>query len=311
LTGSWDGTAKLWEAASGEELLTLKGHSDQIEAVAFSPDGQRIVTGSDDGTAKVWEVATAKQVAAWQEEDRAAEQYVADLRERKEIDEQLKQDSLSFARSGRWAEAAADLERAIEHNPTDRDLWFWLGAIYVQTGQLDAYRELCRKSLERFRETTDPYTADKIAKDCLILPGSGANLDTLSTMADTAMAQGRHSPDLPWFQFCKGLAEYRQGRCASAAEWMETVLTNSGSVLERDTGAYMVLAMSQYQLQQIEQARASLAKGAETEHALPKLESGDLGLYWIDSIIAHALMREAKAMIGSQPTKAGESTLIP
>ena len=58
VTGSEDKTAKVWEAASGKELLTLKGHSDEIWSVAFSPDGQRIVTGSLDNTAKVWEAAS-------------------------------------------------------------------------------------------------------------------------------------------------------------------------------------------------------------------------------------------------------------
>ena len=39
--------------------------------------GQRIVTGSRDQTARVWEAAGAKQVAAWQEEERAAAQSLA------------------------------------------------------------------------------------------------------------------------------------------------------------------------------------------------------------------------------------------
>jgi WD40 repeat protein len=78
-TVSDDGTAKLWEAASGRELLTLKGHRDGVFAVAFSPDGRRIVTGSDDGTAKVWEAARVEQVAAWQQEERAAAQALAAL----------------------------------------------------------------------------------------------------------------------------------------------------------------------------------------------------------------------------------------
>ncbi len=79
VTGSWDATAKVWDAASGRELLTLKGHSYDVLSVAFSPDGQRIATASGDATAKVWEAATAQQVAAWQEEERAAAQYLAAL----------------------------------------------------------------------------------------------------------------------------------------------------------------------------------------------------------------------------------------
>jgi WD40 repeat protein len=52
VTGSGDRTAKVWEAASGRELLTLKGHTSWIRSVAFSPDGQRIVT-RDDGRPSV------------------------------------------------------------------------------------------------------------------------------------------------------------------------------------------------------------------------------------------------------------------
>ena len=62
VTGSDDRTAKVWEAASGRELLTLKGHSSEIWSVAFSPDGQRIVTGSRDQTAKVWEAASGREL---------------------------------------------------------------------------------------------------------------------------------------------------------------------------------------------------------------------------------------------------------
>jgi eukaryotic-like serine/threonine-protein kinase len=62
LTGSNDKTAKIWDAASGRELLTLTGHSDIINSVAFSPDGQRIVTGSNDKTAKMWDAASGREL---------------------------------------------------------------------------------------------------------------------------------------------------------------------------------------------------------------------------------------------------------
>jgi hypothetical protein len=79
VTGSYDQTAKVWEAASGKELLTLKGHSSYVKAVTFSQDGQRILTGSSDETVRVWKATRAEHVAAWQEEERAADLYLTGL----------------------------------------------------------------------------------------------------------------------------------------------------------------------------------------------------------------------------------------
>ncbi len=45
----------MWDARTGTPLLELKGHTDAVFSVAFSPDGARIVTGSGDGTARVWD----------------------------------------------------------------------------------------------------------------------------------------------------------------------------------------------------------------------------------------------------------------
>ena len=72
VTASSDQTAKLWDAATGKELLTFKGHRGWIFSVAFSPDGQRIVTACGDHTVKVWEAASKEQVARGQKQERPA-----------------------------------------------------------------------------------------------------------------------------------------------------------------------------------------------------------------------------------------------
>jgi eukaryotic-like serine/threonine-protein kinase len=46
VTGSYDQTAKVWNARTGLLLLELKGHSNRVSSVSFSPDGTRIVTGT-------------------------------------------------------------------------------------------------------------------------------------------------------------------------------------------------------------------------------------------------------------------------
>ena len=61
VTASWDGTVKVWDAATGQETLTLKGHTGGVSSVAFSPDGKRIASASEDETVKVWDAATGQE----------------------------------------------------------------------------------------------------------------------------------------------------------------------------------------------------------------------------------------------------------
>ena len=58
VSGSRDKTLKLWDAQTGQETLTLKGHSRLVNSVSFSPDGKRIVSGSWDDTVKVWDISS-------------------------------------------------------------------------------------------------------------------------------------------------------------------------------------------------------------------------------------------------------------
>jgi WD40 repeat protein/predicted Ser/Thr protein kinase len=49
-----------WQRQLHLELMALRGHTGPVLAVAYAPDGQRIVTGSADHTARVWDVASGK-----------------------------------------------------------------------------------------------------------------------------------------------------------------------------------------------------------------------------------------------------------
>src|SRR5262245_44890554 len=53
VTASDDGTARVWDAATGTESVILRGHTDWVRSAAFSPDGARIVTASHDRTARL------------------------------------------------------------------------------------------------------------------------------------------------------------------------------------------------------------------------------------------------------------------
>jgi WD40 repeat protein len=45
----------LWDVLTGQDMGTLNGHRDIIWGLAFSPDGQMLVSVSKDGTAQIWD----------------------------------------------------------------------------------------------------------------------------------------------------------------------------------------------------------------------------------------------------------------
>ena len=40
---------EVWDAVTGQEILTFKGHTDEVYCVAFSPDGRRLASAGFDG----------------------------------------------------------------------------------------------------------------------------------------------------------------------------------------------------------------------------------------------------------------------
>jgi tetratricopeptide (TPR) repeat protein len=51
---------KLWEVATGEERMTLKGHRNCVRSLTFSPDGKTLASSSFDRTVKLWNVGTGE-----------------------------------------------------------------------------------------------------------------------------------------------------------------------------------------------------------------------------------------------------------
>jgi hypothetical protein len=52
----------VWDTENSAELLVLKGHTQGVTSVCFSPDGKRILSGSGDRTAKVWDAEKGSEL---------------------------------------------------------------------------------------------------------------------------------------------------------------------------------------------------------------------------------------------------------
>jgi WD40 repeat protein len=57
-----DSTVRIWDAVTGTELQTLRGHSDGVWCVAFSSVGNNVVSGSRDKTVRFWDALTGTEL---------------------------------------------------------------------------------------------------------------------------------------------------------------------------------------------------------------------------------------------------------
>jgi WD40 repeat protein len=64
VTASYDDTARLWDAKTGQPIGNPMKHAGAVNSAQFSPDGQRVVTVSSDGTARLWDAETCQAIGA-------------------------------------------------------------------------------------------------------------------------------------------------------------------------------------------------------------------------------------------------------
>ncbi|WP_438036140.1 pentapeptide repeat-containing protein [Sorangium sp. So ce204] len=58
-----DGTVRLWDPDTGNELARLEGHSNLVMAVAWRPDGKRVASAGVDDTVRLWDPDTGNELA--------------------------------------------------------------------------------------------------------------------------------------------------------------------------------------------------------------------------------------------------------
>jgi hypothetical protein len=62
LSGSVDGSIKVWDVRTGKAIRSLEGHQELVWSAVFAPDGRRIVSGSRDRTVRLWDVDSGKEL---------------------------------------------------------------------------------------------------------------------------------------------------------------------------------------------------------------------------------------------------------
>jgi tetratricopeptide (TPR) repeat protein len=206
-----------------------------------------------------------------------------------------------YARLGQWPEAARDLSRAVELDPTEHWEWFRLAPVLQTLEDKKRYKEHCGQMLERFDESTGYLVSGRAIQSCLWSQDGVDDWNPIVELAEKHVLPSDGSPvDDPWRLCSAGIARYRNGQYESASEWLKKSLdAKSDSYCE--TRALPVLAMSYHHLGRDEEAQEALEHARRNfDEKLPKLENGDLGSKWHNWLICRILLSEAEDLIGEE-----------
>jgi tetratricopeptide (TPR) repeat protein len=259
VSGSKNGTIKIWCAGSGKELISVQGHTLRLRSVGFSPDGKRIISSSHDGTLKLWDAATGVEVMTLRGYGSAI----------------FSPDGKTIAFGTTLLEAATP-PNGYGPRRTGADARKQVDELYEEYG---LYEEVIEKL------NTDKTLAEPVRKVALqianarlwedaeklnqesreVFSSPGRDIDAYQGALEKAEKANRLEPNTPSILTTLGVARYRVGAYEDALEVLkhsEKIIADlvvlGQSLLGPDPTNAAFIAMAQHQLGRDEDAQAAL-----------------------------------------------------
>jgi tetratricopeptide (TPR) repeat protein len=202
----------------------------------------------------------------------------------------------AYQSAGRTREAVPHLAKASAGNPKDTILSMKVAALQAWFGQDRELAATRRRILEFARGTNDAGTAEQAAKSCSILPSTDKpELKAALGLARTAVKVDKGSEWWDWRLLALGMAEYRSGNVAAAAEALRAA-AKAGPNNPYVTGiSAFYRAMILIRQGKPDEARKLASEAAAKMKPLPADEQNPLAGDAYDDLILWLAYKEAKA----------------
>jgi WD40 repeat protein len=167
-------TIKLWDLADGV-VNTLGSHSDTVNSIAFSPDGQRLVSASDDYTFKLWDVPGKRHLSTLSHITNNARSQIKAIA--------FSPDGQKIVTSG-WHVKIWDIHTLREIMTIRHDAWVYAVAFSFDnqylamgntSGQIRIRNLRNQQDVAQFKGDPDSITAVKFSPDSQTLASAGYN----------------------------------------------------------------------------------------------------------------------------------------
>jgi tetratricopeptide (TPR) repeat protein len=298
-----ESTVRLLDPDTGREYARLEDpNQDRAWKQAFSPDGTQLVVNGEVQWLHVWDLRAIRAELARRGLDWDLPSFPAPV-EPPDVSPLRVAVDLGWLRgeaaaaAGRWEEAAAAYDQAVEQFPEEWGSWYRAALVHLLRGDAGGYRRLCARALERF-DRADPFAAVYLAWAGALDAEAGVDPARLLRLAERAAAA---DPDDYLTPRSLGAALLRAGQPGAAVQR----LTRAAGVQEECPTTWLVLALAHQRLGHAEEARQQLRQAQRwLDQATPKKPAGAVALPgpdsipWPERVGLRVLRREAEARLG-------------
>jgi hypothetical protein len=181
------------------------------------------------------------------------------------------------------------------------------GPALIEQGDTNGYQQFREAAVKRFTAGSHPF-ADRIVKIALLLPADQSFMNSLRPLVEvtsqSVTTNANTGDDIflaAWRSTSLALMEYRSGHYDRAADWCRQCLNYPEYIAPRTATAQTILALADYRLGKIPDARTELAQARALIQNKFKNEL-DRGTpmegFWFDWVFARILLQEAENQIG-------------